>query len=61
LTHSAETRAEADAEENRQGQSAWEEKFKEVGRLIGISVDELVIEEETPILEAAPQGPATGS
>jgi alpha-amylase/alpha-mannosidase (GH57 family) len=61
LTHSAETRAEADAEENRQGQSAWEEKFKEVGRLIGISADELVIEEETPILEAAPQGPATGS
>ena len=30
-------------------------------QLIGISVDELVIEEETPILETAPQRPATGS
>jgi len=32
----------------------WVEKFKEIGQLMGISVDELVIEEETPILEAAP-------
>ncbi len=59
LTQSADTQAGTDGEEN--GQSAWEEKFKEVGQLLGISVDELVIEEEAPILETAPTGPATES
>jgi hypothetical protein len=59
LAQLTEAPAEADAEES--AQSAWEEKFKEVGRLLGISVDELVIEEETPILETVPTGPATGS
>ena len=61
LTQSVKTPAEKDSDEDAQGQSAWEEKFKEIGRLMGISVDELVIEEETPILEAAPQGSATES
>jgi alpha-amylase/alpha-mannosidase (GH57 family) len=61
LTHSVKPPAEKDSDEDAQGQSAWEEKFKEIGRLMGISVDELVIEEETPILEAAPQGSATES
>ena len=59
LTQSEGTPGEAESGEK--GQSAWGEKFKEIGRLMGISVDELVIEEETPILETAPQGPATGS
>jgi alpha-amylase/alpha-mannosidase (GH57 family) len=31
----------------------WAKRFAEVGRLMGISVEELVIEEETPILETA--------
>lgn len=44
---------EPDAESARADE--WVEKFKEIGQLMGISVDELVIEEETPILEAAPQ------
>jgi len=33
----------------------WVTKFKEIGQLMGISVDDLVIEEETPILETALQ------
>ncbi|MBV8436588.1 MAG: DUF3536 domain-containing protein [Silvibacterium sp.] len=41
-----------DAEASRA--AAWEEKFKEIGQLMGISVDELVIEEPTPEPEAAP-------
>jgi len=44
---------EPDAESARADE--WVAKFKEIGQLMGISVDELVIEEETPILEAAPQ------
>jgi alpha-amylase/alpha-mannosidase (GH57 family) len=33
----------------------WVAKFKEIGQLMSISVDDLVIEEETPILETASQ------
>ncbi|HUB17301.1 MAG TPA: hypothetical protein VL990_01620, partial [Acidobacteriaceae bacterium] len=40
-----------DAEARRA--AAWEEKFNEIGRLMGISVDELVIEEPTPEAEPA--------
>jgi alpha-amylase/alpha-mannosidase (GH57 family) len=40
-----------DAEARRA--AAWEEKFKEIGELMGISVDDLVIEEPTPEPEAA--------
>jgi len=61
LIQTAEAEAEQDVDEDGQWKSAWGEKFKEIGRLMGISVDELVIEEETPILETAPQGPATES
>jgi alpha-amylase/alpha-mannosidase (GH57 family) len=42
--------------------AGWEERFMEIGRLLGISVGELVLEEETPILEAAsPQNAVTGT
>ena len=45
---------EPDAESARADE--WVAKFKEIGQLMGISVDELVIEEEAPILETtAPQ------
>ncbi|HEX3473220.1 MAG TPA: DUF3536 domain-containing protein [Silvibacterium sp.] len=40
---------------------AWQDQFKGIGRLMGISVDELVIEEETPVLEAASPASATVS
>jgi hypothetical protein len=30
------------------GTGAWQERFREVGQLLGISVDELVIEDEAP-------------
>jgi hypothetical protein len=52
---------EAAAGAETQGTGTWEEKFREVGRLLGISVDELVIEEETPALEAASPATATVS
>jgi len=42
---------EPDVESARADQ--WVAEFKEIGQLMGISVDELVIEEETPILETA--------
>jgi hypothetical protein len=35
--------------------AAWEDKFKEIGQLMGISVDELVIEEQPPAHEPASQ------
>jgi len=41
-----------DAEAGRA--ASWEEKFKEIGQLMGISVDELVIEEAIPEAEATP-------
>ena len=44
---------ESDVESARADQ--WVAEFKEIGQLMGISVDELVIEEEAPILETAPQ------
>ncbi len=40
-----------DAEARRA--AAWEDKFKEIGQIMGISVDELVIEEPTPEPELA--------
>ena len=46
LTQTAEVLSQQGAD--GQGPGTWEEKFREVGRLLGISVDELVIEEETP-------------
>ena len=46
-------RPEPDTESARADQ--WVAEFKEIGQLMGISVDDLVIEEETPILVAASQ------
>ena len=43
-----------DAEARRA--AAWEEKFKEIGELMGISVDELVIEGPVPELEPVSHG-----
>jgi len=44
---------EPDIESARADQ--WVAEFKEIGQLMSISVDDLVIEEETPILETASQ------
>ena len=44
-----------DGDNEAEGSDGWIARFREIGLLMGISVDELVIEEEAPILETASQ------